>query len=84
MKPKYQMVLMYSVNFSLILILEKIISQKYISVNYSCVIIRIWEMKEYNRKAVWISKMKKELGRPEKDPEAKLHLDSHKATLKKY
>ena len=44
---------------------------------------KIWERREHNRKAEWISNMEKYLQGLEEGPKEKIQLDSLRATLKK-
>ena len=42
----------------------------------------MWERKQHNRKAEWITNMGRKLEELEKGPKVKIHLDSFTATLK--
>ena len=45
---------------------------------------KIWERGDNNRKAEWINNVEKQLQGHEEKPKAKTHIDSLRATLKKY
>ena len=43
---------------------------------------KIWQPREHNKKAEWISNIKKELEGLEEDPKAEIHIDLLKTRLK--
>ena len=47
------------------------------------ILIKIWERKDHNKKAEWISNTETELRMLEECPQVNLHLDGLKATFKK-